>query len=89
MGRAALESPGIFIMDKAGSSVDANTEVKIQADNGLCLMPSPALQLPYAISSFATALRLSIICNTDKNLITRSGDFTGMGNDVQLFLARG
>ena len=78
--RALLADPAIFVLDEATSSVDTETEQKIQQ----------AIQTALAgRTSFIIAHRLSTIRNADKILVIQHGEITESGTHRELIRKRG
>lgn len=78
--RAIVSNPSIFVLDEATSSIDTETEKKIQ----------------YAIekvlknrTSFIIAHRLSTIINADKILVVKNGKIIEHGNHNELLKLKG
>jgi ATP-binding cassette subfamily B protein len=78
--RAILADPQILVMDEATSSVDTETELRIQQGMVNVLQGRIA---------FVIAHRLSTIRNADRILVIRDGVIAESGNHRELMLARG
>lgn len=78
--RALIADPAIFVLDEATSSVDTETEQKIQH----------AIQTALeGRTSFIIAHRLSTIRNADRILVIQNGEITEEGTHKQLLRKRG
>ncbi len=78
--RALIADPAIFVLDEATSSVDTETEQKIQR----------AIQTALeGRTSFIIAHRLSTIRNADRILVIQNGEITEEGTHKQLLRKRG
>jgi ATP-binding cassette, subfamily B, bacterial len=78
--RALIGRPAIFVLDEATSSVDTETEVKIQK----------AIQTALAgRTSFIIAHRLSTIRGADRILVIQDGEITEAGNHKELLKLKG
>ena len=78
--RALIGRPAIFVLDEATSSVDTETEVKIQH----------AIQTALAgRTSFIIAHRLSTIRGADRILVIQDGEITEAGSHKELLKLRG
>jgi len=78
--RALIANPAIFVLDEATSSVDTETEQKIQQ----------AIQTVLeGRTSFIIAHRLSTIRHADRILVIRHGEITECGTHRELILQRG
>ncbi len=78
--RALIADPAIFVLDEATSSVDTETEQKIQQ----------AIQTALAgRTSFIIAHRLSTIRNADRILVIQHGEITEQGSHKELIRKRG
>ena len=78
--RALIADPAIFVLDEATSSVDTETEQKIQQ----------AIQTALnGRTSFIIAHRLSTIRNADRILVIQHGEITEQGNHKELIRKRG
>ena len=78
--RALLANPAIFVLDEATSSVDTETEQKIQ--NAI----TTALQ---GRTSFIIAHRLSTVRTADRILVIQSGRITEQGTHQELLQQKG
>ena len=78
--RALIGRPAIFVLDEATSSVDTETEVKIQQAIQTAL---------HGRTSFIIAHRLSTIRNADRILVIQNGEITEAGNHKQLLRLKG
>jgi len=78
--RAILADPQILVMDEATSSVDTETEQRIQAGLGRVLAGRIA---------FVIAHRLSTIRNADRIIVVEDGAITEQGSHATLMAARG
>ena len=78
--RAILADPQILVMDEATSSVDTETELRIQQGMVNVLQGRIA---------FVIAHRLSTIRNADRILVIRDGVIAESGNHRELMLLRG
>ena len=78
--RALLADPAIFVLDEATSSVDTETEMKIQSAIEMALKGR---------TSFIIAHRLSTIRMADRILVIRKGKITEMGTHEELLTQRG
>ncbi|MEM9623830.1 MAG: ATP-binding cassette domain-containing protein, partial [Pseudomonadota bacterium] len=78
--RAVLADPQIMVMDEATSSVDTETEARIQQ----------AMQRVLAGRiAFVIAHRLSTIRNADRVIVVADGQITEMGSHAQLMAREG
>ncbi len=78
--RALIADPAIFVLDEATSSVDTETEQKIQQ----------AIQTALSgRTSFIIAHRLSTIRNADRILVIQHGEITEQGTHRELIKKRG
>lgn len=78
--RALIADPAIFVLDEATSSVDTETEQKIQQ----------AIQTALdGRTSFIIAHRLSTVRNADRILVIQHGEITESGNHKELIRKRG
>lgn len=78
--RAIIGKPALFVLDEATSSIDTQTEIKIQkAINSVLL----------GRTSFIVAHRLSTIISSDKILVMRDGKIMEMGNHRELLKLKG
>lgn len=78
--RAILADPQILVMDEATSSVDTETEQRIQ--RGMANVLSGRI-------AFVIAHRLSTIRNADRIVVVEAGRITESGSHEQLMAARG
>ena len=78
--RAILADPQILVMDEATSSVDTETELRIQ--QGLVNVLRGRI-------AFVIAHRLSTIRNADRIIVIEDGQISEQGNHVELMAARG
>ncbi len=78
--RAILADPAIFVLDEATSSIDTETERKVQ---------SAINTLLDGRTSFIIAHRLSTIVSCDKILVIRSGQILEQGNHHELIAQKG
>jgi len=78
--RAILADPQILVMDEATSSVDTETELRIQAGLGRVLEGRIA---------FVIAHRLSTIRNAHRIIVVEDGAITEQGTHATLMAARG
>jgi ATP-binding cassette subfamily B protein len=78
--RAILADPQILVMDEATSSVDTETELRIQ--EGLVNVLRGRI-------AFVIAHRLSTIRNADRIIVIEDGQISEQGNHVELMAARG
>ncbi len=78
--RALIANPAIFILDEATSSVDAETEQKLQAAIAAALEGR---------TSFIIAHRLSTIRSADVILVIRGGRIVERGTHRELLKQRG
>ncbi|QVK18542.1 ABC transporter ATP-binding protein [Mycoplasmatota bacterium] len=78
--RAILANPSIFVLDEATSSIDTETEQKIQ---------KAINKLLHGRTSFIIAHRLSTIVSADKILVIRSGKIIEQGNHDELIKQKG
>lgn len=80
IARAVLKDPPIIFLDEATSSVDSETEAKIQ--EGL-------LKLSKGRTTFIVAHRLSTIMNADRIMVVRDGTVVESGTPRQLMKSKG
>ncbi len=73
--RAILADPAIFVLDEATSSIDTETEMKVQ---------KAIDKLLHGRTSFIIAHRLSTIVSSDKILVVRDGKIVEQGNHHEL-----
>ncbi len=78
--RAILADPKIFILDEATSSIDTESELKIQA---------AAERLLKNRTSFIIAHRLSTVRNADRILVIDGGEIVEQGSHRQLMSLKG
>lgn len=78
--RAVLANPRIFVLDEATSSIDTETEQKIQ---------NAIKKVLEGRTSFVVAHRLSTIRNADRILVIKKGKIVEEGNHMQLLSQRG
>ena len=78
--RALIGRPAIFVLDEATSSVDTETEVKIQYAIQTALRGR---------TSFIIAHRLSTIRGADRILVIQDGEITESGSHKELLKLRG
>jgi len=78
--RAIIKNPAIFVLDEATSSIDTETEQKIQAAIHKTLEGR---------TSFIVAHRLSTIRHCDRILVIDSGKILEMGTHKELLRNRG
>ena len=78
--RALIAQPAIFVLDEATSSVDTQTEQKLQAAIAVALEGR---------TSFIIAHRLSTIRSADMILVIRDGKITERGTHAELLAQRG
>ena len=78
--RALIANPAIFILDEATSSVDTETEQKLQKAIATALEGR---------TSFIIAHRLSTIRSADMILVIRDGKITERGTHRELLAQRG
>ena len=78
--RAVISNPKIFVLDEATSSIDTETEQKIQKAIQAVLKGR---------TSFIIAHRLSTIINADRILVIRKGTIVEEGSHIQLMRRRG
>ena len=80
IARAILKNSKIILLDEATSSVDSETEAKIQ--EGL-------LKLAEGRTTFVVAHRLSTVKNADRILVIRNGSIVEQGTPRQLLKGKG
>ena len=80
IARAILKDPAIILLDEATSSVDSETEEKIQKS---------LLNLSKGRTTFVVAHRLSTIMNADRILVIRDGEIAEAGTPAQLMKSKG
>lgn len=80
MARAILADPSIFVLDEATSSVDAESEVKIQ---------SATDRLLKGRTSFIIAHRLSTVVHADRILVVEKGVVIEQGSHLELIELEG
>lgn len=78
--RAIIADPAIFVLDEATSSIDTESEMKIQAAIETLLSSR---------TSFIVAHRLSTIRNADRILVIGGGEILESGSHAQLMAQRG
>ena len=78
--RALIGRPAIFVLDEATSSVDTETEVKIQQAIHTALTGR---------TSFIIAHRLSTIRGADRILVIQNGEITEAGSHKELLKLKG
>jgi ATP-binding cassette subfamily B protein len=78
--RAILADPRIFVLDEATSSIDTESEMKIEAAVGRLLQNR---------TSFIIAHRLSTVRGADRILVIDDGEVIEQGNHSQLMHHRG
>ena len=78
--RAIIKNPAIFVLDEATSSIDTETEQKIQA---------AIFKILEGRTSFIVAHRLSTIRHADRILVIDSGRVIEEGNHKELLAKRG
>ncbi len=78
--RAILADPAIFVLDEATSSIDTETEQRIQA---------AADKLLRGRTSFIIAHRLSTVRNADRILVIDGGKMLEQGNHRELMAKKG
>ncbi|KAK1959787.1 ABC transporter [Colletotrichum sublineola] len=80
IARAILKQPEIVLLDEATSSVDTDTEQKIQQS---------FMQLCKGRTTFIVAHRLSTIMNADRIVVIEDGEVVEQGNHTELITANG
>ncbi|KAF3801024.1 Heavy metal tolerance protein [Colletotrichum gloeosporioides] len=80
IARAILKQPEIVLLDEATSSVDTDTEQKIQHS---------FMQLCKGRTTFIVAHRLSTIMNADRIVVIEDGEVVEQGNHADLVVAKG
>ncbi|KAK2032003.1 ABC transporter [Colletotrichum zoysiae] len=80
IARAILKQPEIVLLDEATSSVDTDTEQKIQQS---------FTQLCKGRTTFIVAHRLSTIMNADRIVVIEDGEVVEQGNHTELITANG
>jgi ATP-binding cassette subfamily B protein len=78
--RAILADPRIFVLDEATSSIDTESEMKIEAAVGTLLKNR---------TSFIIAHRLSTVRGADRILVIDDGEVTEQGSHAQLMKQKG
>ncbi len=78
--RALIAKPAIFVLDEATSSVDTQTEQKLQAAISVALTGR---------TSFIIAHRLSTVRSADLILVIRDGKITEQGTHAELLKQKG
>ena len=82
IARALLTQPSVLILDDSTSSVDVETETKIQdALEGLMQGLGPSAPL---MTSFVIAQRISTVLNADKILVLDDGQIAAEGTHAEL-----
>ncbi len=80
IARAILKDPKIMLLDEATSSVDTETEVKIQQ----------ALEtLTEGRTTFIVAHRLSTVMNANLMLVIKDGEIVEQGSPKELLISKG
>ncbi|TDZ21857.1 Heavy metal tolerance protein [Colletotrichum orbiculare MAFF 240422] len=80
IARAILKQPEIVLLDEATSSVDTDTEQKIQQS---------FMELCKGRTTFIVAHRLSTIMNADRIVVVEDGQVVEQGNHTDLVTANG
>lgn len=80
LARAILANPSIFVLDEATSSVDAESEAKIQ---------NAVDKLLKCRTSFVIAHRLSTVVHSDRILVIEKGRVIEEGNHIELLEREG
>ncbi|KAK1585703.1 ABC transporter [Colletotrichum navitas] len=80
IARAILKQPEIVLLDEATSSVDTDTEQKIQQS---------FMQLCKGRTTFIVAHRLSTIMNADRIVVIEDGEVVEQGSHTELITANG
>jgi ATP-binding cassette subfamily B protein len=78
--RAILADPRIFVLDEATSSIDTESEMKIEAAVGTLL---------HNRTSFIIAHRLSTVRHADRILVIDDGEMVEQGNHTELMKQKG
>ncbi|MDR3148497.1 MAG: ABC transporter ATP-binding protein/permease [Oscillospiraceae bacterium] len=78
--RAILADPKIFVLDEATSSIDTESELKIQATGDTLLKGR---------TSFVIAHRLSTVRDADRILVIDKGEIAEQGSHTELIAKRG
>jgi len=78
--RAIIADPKIFVLDEATSSIDTESEMKIQKASEALL---------HGRTSFIIAHRLSTIRNADRILVIEKGEVIEQGTHTELMAKRG
>jgi ATP-binding cassette subfamily B protein len=84
IARALLLQPSILILDDSTSSVDVETESKIQEALERIMRPPTGLSAPLR-TSFVIAQRISTVLKADKILVLDDGQIVAEGTHRELF----